>query len=263
MKVGLVAGRSIYNFYMSVILTIDQGNTAVKASVVDDGKIVDTVRMSSPSLEQTESLLGKWDVDGVVYCSVAGLDVRFAESLRMMLSQPLLVLGHSTPLPIDVDYASPRTLGLDRVAAAAGAVCIYGREPMLVADAGTALTLDVVDGRGAFLGGNISPGLALRFRALHSFTSRLPLVEAEGELPSFGYDTVTAIRSGAVRGIVAEINDTALRAAAEHGVRRTVITGGDAAFLMPLLDATRTEINIQPDLIAVGLYSIFKHNENL
>lgn len=248
---------------MSVILTIDQGNTAVKVSVVDDGKIVDSVRMSAPSLEQTEMLLEKWNIDGVVYCSVAGLDVRFAESLRMMLSQPLLVLGHATPLPIKVDYASPRTLGLDRVAAAAGAVSIYGPEAMLVADAGTALTLDVIDGKGAFRGGNISPGIALRFRALHSFTGRLPLVEAEGEVPVFGSDTVSAIRAGAVNGIVAEINSAVSHAVEMYGARRAVLTGGDAEYLLPRLDSSETEINIQPDLIAIGLYSIFKYNENL
>ena len=101
-------------------------------------------------------------------------------------------LSHETPLPIGVEYATPSTLGLDRIAAAAGASLVA--EEALVVDAGTAVTLDIVSAIVSSEG--ISPRMRLRFRSLNRFTSRLPLVSATGDIPTFGYDTETAIRAG-------------------------------------------------------------------
>ncbi|MDE6338656.1 MAG: type III pantothenate kinase, partial [Muribaculaceae bacterium] len=144
-----------------------------------------------------------------------------------------------------------------RVAAAVGASLIA--ECALIVDAGTAVTLDVIAGK-AFKGGNISPGLRLRFRSLNCFTSRLPLVNPAGALPEFGYDTETALRSGVVNGIVDEIENTFHRGAAVYRGLRLLLTGGDADYLAPLLRKRGLQPEIVNSLVGSGLCEIYKYN---
>lgn len=249
------------------ILAIDQGNSRTKMTLLDGGQVVVAVCTDAPSLEEADRLVGQFGVDGAIYCSVAKLDVRFVESLRLLLPVPLLVMSARTPLPVKVDYASPATLGLDRVTAAAGASRLFPGESMLIVDAGTAVTLDILDDTNTFRGGNISPGMSLRFKALHAFTGKLPLVSAEGELLPFGDSTETAIRGGVVNGLTAEILDAVVRARVNYNVSRLVLTGGDAPFLLPLLEERirqgqlSVKISIEPDLMALGLATIYSFNE--
>jgi type III pantothenate kinase len=135
-------------------------------------------------------------------------------------------------------------------------------EAVLVADAGTAVTVDLV-ADGHFRGGNISPGLKLRFRSLNAFTSRLPLVGAEGELPVWGHDTTTAIRAGVVRGLVAELRAAFEAAAAGHDALRMTLTGGDAEILAPLLSQAGVPVSVDSQAVGRGLVRIFEYNKQL
>lgn len=241
---------------MRRLLTVDRGNTAAKISIFEDFDCVESCVCDSLSIESVAPLVERHHLDGAVYCCVGHNDIRFIESLRLLLDSPLLVLTHSLPLPVAVDYTTPQTLGLDRVAAAAGA-CASGYGRVLIADAGTALTLDIV-ADGAFRGGNISPGLALRFRALHGFTDALPLVKPYGECPDFGHDTQTAIRSGVVNGLVAQIKEDFTKAEALFPGIRLLLCGGDAEFLKSKINFTLPVID--HDLVGKGLVAIFNHN---
>lgn len=200
----------------STILTIDIGNTALKAAVYEGERLMQSVVSGVVSPEVPEALMTCNTFDGIAYCCVGDDSAGVGESLRGY-GLPFLKLDAGTPLPIEVDYDSRGSLGVDRVAAAVG-VASPG-EAVLVADAGTAVTVDLV-ADGHFRGGNISPGLKLRFRSLNAFTSRLPLVGAEGELPVWGHDTTTAIRAGVVRGLVAELRAAFEAAAAGHDALR-------------------------------------------
>ncbi len=243
------------------LLTIDQGNSSAKAVVWQGGQPVSHSRIFDMSVESLVPLLESGDVEGCAYCSVGHKDAKLLESLRRMLEGPLLVLTSSTPLPIGVKYGTRSTLGNDRVAAAAGAASLFPGEPLLVVDAGTAVTLDIVSAEGVFLGGNIAPGMRLRFASLHEATSALPEIEAEGEIPPFGHDTATAIRSGVVGGIIAEIVDTLQRARGIVGEgARVVLTGNDAPVLLPLLEERGLPVSYHPDLVGLGLVSIFGYN---
>jgi len=172
---------------------------------------------------------------------------------------PVLRLTPDTPVPVGVEYGSRATLGADRLAAAVG---VAGDTPVLVVDAGTAVTIDLVAGN-TFLGGNISPGLRLRFRSLNAFTSRLPLVGPEGELPEFGSDTVTAIRSGVMRGLAGELVAAYMTAQSRFGNIKMVLTGGDAAILQPMLAERGIDVESDPEAVGRGLVRIFNYNIEL
>ena len=239
------------------VLTIDIGNTAVKGSVFENGTFLESFLAENRTAEELRPLVEKYRPQGAICCSVGNDADRFLEQMEMITGFPVVRLTHSSRLPVTVEYGTPDTLGLDRVAAAAGAAMMAGDS--LVVDAGTAMTLDIVAG-GAFLGGNISPGLRLRFRSLNRFTSRLPLVNPAGDMPDFGYDTETAIRCGVVGGIIDEIENTWKRARKSYGGIRLLLTGGDAPFLEPLLRDRGMDPQIVPSLVGRGLEEIYKCN---
>lgn len=242
------------------LLTIDQGNSFAKACVWHGDSEVATRRLPSLSIEALLPFLEESGADSCVYCSVGHTDAKFLETLRRMLDGRLLVLTPVTPLPVGVSYDSRATLGADRVAAACGAVALYPGEGILVVDAGTAVTIDVVTPDGTFAGGNIAPGMRLRFSSLHEATSQLPLLDADGEICRFGHDTATAIRSGVAGGMVSEIADAYASARETYGCNRLLLTGNDAPVLLPLLRSRGMAAVEEPSLVGRGLLSIFRHN---
>jgi type III pantothenate kinase len=242
------------------ILTVDIGNTATKLTLFDGETALDTISSRSMTKEDVSRFVAEHHPDGAIYCCVGSDDANIAEALAAETSLQLVVLSHETPLPIDLVYATPDTLGQDRVAGAVG-VAQKGRAALLV-DAGTAATLDLVaDGR--FMGGNISAGLRLRLDALHRYTSHLPLVDSHGEAPVTGHDTITAIRSGALRGLAYEIIGTWQRLRTDYDNLQLILTGGDAPVLAPLLDDAGVEYSVIPDVVGIGLVRIFNFNNPL
>lgn len=233
----------------------------LKLTLFDDGEPSMVCRFSAESLEDVFAVLEQWHPDCGAFCSVGNIDPRMVESLRIALDGQLLILSRSTRLPISIDYATPSTLGLDRVALAVGASMRYQGETLMVVDAGTAVTLDVVDSSPAFRGGRIAPGVRLRFESLHAHTSALPLLDADGPIPLIGDSTDTAIRSGVVLGISDEIVETYRQYKNCFGCERLVITGGDAGILTDCIKS-RIPVDHVPDLMARGLLYIYKYNFN-
>lgn len=238
------------------ILTIDIGNTAMKVGVYHGERLVHSVVCSQSDAEPVRSMLTLNSVDGVSYCCVgkdmAGIYEELCDESDIV---PLVALTAETPLPIEVEYDRD-LLGVDRVAAAVGALSDL---PTLVVDAGTAVTTDLV-ADGKFLGGNISPGLKLRFRSLNEYTSRLPLVDPCGSLPQLGNDTVTAIRAGVIHGLVAEIADIYNKLRINYKNVKMILTGGDADFLAPLLQARGVDLIVDHATVGRGLVRIFNYN---
>ena len=241
-------------------LAVDQGNSLLKLTLYEDGELQDVCRFSSDSVEDVFSLIDGWKPDCGAFCSVGKIDPRTVESLRIALDGHLMILSRSTRLPLKIDYSTPSTLGLDRVALAAGASMLYKGETVMVVDAGTAVTLDVVDSSPSFRGGRITPGVRLRFESLHAHTSALPLLDANGSLPIAGYSTDTAIRSGVVMGLGDEIVETFNQYKKFFGCSRLVLTGGDAGLVADCI-TSRIPADHVPDLIARGLLYIYNYNE--
>lgn len=243
---------------MRKILTIDHGNSSVKVNVYEGSGDVTGLRMEELCIEAVAELVERVRPDGIVYAAVGKTDARMLESVSR-LDDNVLVVTHATPLPIGIAYDTPGTLGLDRVAAAVAAAAMFPGETLLVADAGTALTADIVSADGVFQGGNISAGVRMRLDSLASHTAQLPRVSPEGRLPIYGKDTETALRCGAVRGAAAEIACTA----AAGQCSRIVLTGGDSSLVADALrQMTGLPLDTVSDLVGKGLLRIYEHNED-
>ena len=218
----------------SMVMTIDQGNSSAKLDVWKGLEPVRMLRLEELSVEMLLPLLGDDCFDGCVYCSVGHTDAKFLETLRRLMDWRMIVLTSSTPLPISIGYAGRETLGGDRVAAAAGAALLYSGNACLswirARRSQSTCSIATVASSGA-----TSPRVAMRLRSLHESTDRLPIVEAEGDVEDFATDTVSAIRSGAVGGMVSEIADSFSRASSAYGCKRIALTGNDATLLAPLL----------------------------
>lgn len=241
-------------------LAVDQGNSFFKLSLFSGSQLAEESRIPADSAEDIFSIVERFSPTCGAFCSVGRIDSRIVESLRIALDGNFLILSRSTPLPVAIKYSTPSSLGLDRIALSAGAASLYPGESVVVVDAGTAVTLDVVDASPAFLGGRISPGVRLRFEALHDFTSALPLVSADGSTPLIGDSTDTSIRSGVLLGLADEIVETYRRYCDRFDCSRLLLTGGDARLLHDKIINRIPAVHV-PDLMARGLLYIYKYNE--
>ena len=187
---------------------------------------VDLIRSESGELTGLEAFLHKYQFSKGIVGSVRDL-TEHEERALASLKFPLLRFSPSTPIPISNRYRTPETLGSDRLAAVIGASSLKPGTDLLIIDAGTCITYEVIDARGNYWGGNIAPGMQMRLRALHEFTARLPLVEAEGEVPGMGYNTETAIRSGVLRGMKYEIEGYIKSMRSKFPHLQVFLTGGD------------------------------------
>lgn len=244
------------------ILVIDQGNHRTKLNFFRNGKSDSSFSLAKEDRAGIVQLVERLRPEGGIFSSVGDVDNELLAYLSAKLGSRLHIFSSQTPLPLRLNYRTPRLLGLDRIAAAVGARYLYPGENIVIADAGSALTVDAVAAN-TFLGGNISPGLYLRVKSLNDYTARLPLVEPEGELPRYGLDTETAIRCGAVRGAAAEIAMAGSEFFPEGEGYILLLTGGDAPrLLQPLTELNMNPIII-PEIVAYGLFRIYIHNENI
>ncbi len=169
-------------------------------------------------------------------------------------------LDYDTPLPINNKYSSKQTLGRDRIAAVVGASKIFPGRNILVIDAGTCITYDFINNKNEYLGGAISPGLRMRFKALNKFTGRLPAVEHRGtEIPDLIGDTTEgSILSGVINGLSGEINGFINSYKSNNNRLETIITGGDHKYFDKLL---KYKTFAAPFLVLDGLKGILDFNE--
>ncbi len=238
-------------------LAIDIGNSRAKLTLLDNGKVVDvlqTPHLDIPYLE--EVLSARPGVEAVALLSSRGPETGLEEWLRARAKR-VLRFDSTVETPLKNAYRTPETLGPDRLAAAVGAYTLYPGEPLLVADFGTAITIDLVSAEGVFLGGNISPGAATRFRALHEFTGRLPLRELSEREQWLGTDTDGAVENGVIRGIVYEIEGYIRDSEQKYPGLRTIFTGGDGIFFAKRL---KNPIFATYDLVAYGLNCILEYH---
>lgn len=207
-------------------LVIDIGNTAAKLAVFDGTELLEVVYDSNQTLERLPGLCSRYPIGQAIVATVVDLSESASAQLSA-LSVPLLRLGADTPLPVENLYETPETLGYDRMAAVVGACGQAPGRDLLVIDAGTCITYEFVDAAGRYHGGNISPGMQMRFQALHRFTGRLPLVQREGRRLPMGKDTESAIRAGVMKGMEYEIEGYIRAMKYKYPQLLVFLTGGD------------------------------------
>ena len=168
-----------------------------------------------------------------------------------------LVLNQTLPVPIQNRYATPATLGVDRLAAACGAWLIFPNQDCLVIDIGTCINYEYINKAGEYLGGAISPGVMMRFEAMHHFTAKLPQATPTQSFTLTGVTTASCLQSGVMNGILEEIKGVVFRYGNQAPGIRVILCGGDAHFFENHL---KPSIFVAPDLVLMGLNSILLHN---
>lgn len=244
--------------FVKMNLAIDIGNTLAKLAVIDDGQVVDFQKTEKIDSAFVEKILEENpEIEAAIIVSTGEYETAWEQMLEKRMKR-FIRFGAETPIPIENGYATPQTLGLDRLAAAVAANALYPNSNVLIVDFGTAITVDFVSAEGRFVGGNISPGAATRFRALHHFTKRLPLCELDEEsVRLLGNSTQTAIESGVVNGIVYEIEGYIRDLQQRYNNLRIIFTGGESDFFAKRLKNT---IFATYDLVAYGLNRILEYN---
>lgn len=240
-------------------LIIDLGNTLAKCYVTQQGKLLLETKLEGHDFDGVRKFIA--DLDQPVEAAILSSVVDHPASLERALKECFftVVLDHTTPLPFKNSYQTPQTLGKDRLAAAAGALQLYPGANVLAIDAGTCIKYDVVTGSGEYLGGGISPGIEMRFRALNTFTDKLPLLHRADKAELIGRTTEGSIRSGVQNGALEEVKGIISCYSKELGKLKTVITGGDMGFFTRLI-SEKNAIFADPYLALKGLNFILKHN---
>lgn len=247
-------------------LCIDQGNSRTKVALMtDEGKLIKHLIYKQFSSADIDRLFELYDITDSIISSVVNIEAAVVNTLSRC-SQHFVLFDHMTPVPIVNTYDTPETLGQDRLAAAVGAKHLCPNENLLIIDAGSAITYDYVSEQGEFIGGNIAPGLKMRFTILQRMTKKLPLVEVEDNelIPLFGKNTRDAIAAGVIRGVAYEVKGymRTMREKVPHF--RTFLTGGNAPYVLANVRSSRTEereMIFEKHLVLIGLNEILVFNK--
>lgn len=233
-------------------LIIDIGNNSAKFFLFKGEQLILHTRKSNSSFDVIDEWNRLYNIEKAIISSVIVETPELSEAISG-LQCPVVRFSNSMPLPLEINYRTPHTLGSDRIAAAVGAWNEAPGRNMLVIDAGSAITIDFVGKDGKYNGGNIAPGIKMRLKALHEYTSRLPMVEKDGDTPTMGYDTETAIRSGVINGICHEIEGYINEFKQKYCDVLVFLTGGDEK---PLKNRIKSCIFADKYLVAKGLNRI-------
>ena len=232
---------------------IDLGNTYAKIGFFAGNELLEVQKgLSISALEEVITLK---NVKNLIISSVTRSQIELEEIFKDYNFNKIF-LNPTTQIPIKNDYETPQTLGSDRIAAAVGANFLFPEQNCLIIDMGTALKYDYVSADTTFRGGIISLGMRIRFEALHTFTKRLPLVEAH-EIPALiGKSTISCIQSGVVNGIIAEVNGM-IENYQNLGNCQVILCGGDAPFFESQIKKPTFALS---NLVLIGLNRILLYN---
>lgn len=235
-------------------LCIDIGNTLLKVAIfVSDNQMIQKFTF------ETEQELIEW-ADSLEFQNAIISSVRGNEEdvlAHIPCTKKKVVFNKELKFPIKNLYLTPATLGKDRLASAIGALALFPKQNCLVIDAGTCITYDFITANGEYLGGAISPGMQMRFKALNHFTAKLPLIEQDGKAELIGTSTETSIQSGVVNGIRFEIEKTMEEYQQNYPDLQVILCGGDAHFFESIIKGV---IFAFPDLVLFGLNHTLHHN---
>jgi type III pantothenate kinase len=238
-------------------LVIDIGNTRTKFSVFNKGEVLITVPVDEFLPEHIDVLQNEHpELNKVILSSVKDYSQKLKTALQNKFEYFLELDAH-TPLPVVNCYTTPETLGNDRIAAVVGGFDLYPDTNLLIIDAGTAITYDILNEKHQYLGGNISPGIEMRFKALHQFTGKLPLIIQQKSDKLYGTSTEEAIRAGVQHGVVFEVDKTIDTFKDFYKNLKVIITGGDADFFDKKL---KNSFFVNFNLTALGLNRILEYN---
>ena len=234
-------------------LAVDIGNTQIKFGLFEKDELAELFSGETA----IDEILAKHKIEKAIVSKTGSNEV--VECKLKEQSIQTIFLSRELNLPIKILYKTPETLGADRIAGSVAANFLYPNRNILKIDFGTCITYDFVNEKGEYLGGAISPGMMMRFKSLHNYTAKLPLVDPM-QFTSFeltGTDTSTSILSGVINGIKEEVSGIIKEYDLRLGNLKVVATGGDTGLFVTLL---KCEIFARPNLVLEGLNRILNYN---
>ena len=241
-------------------LIIDLGNTQVKLALFANDQLVHVHVADKLTLQVLKLIFDEYPcIESAILSNVAPYPSDVDEYLEQHTRY--ILLTHQTLLPFTVDYTTPDTLGKDRIAAVAGARAIYPEHPILVIDAGTCITYDIITHDNRYLGGGISPGIQMRYKALHTFTGGLPLLEGalDDQDELIGNSTSGSIHSGVKNGVLSEMEGLISNYQSRFDGLKVVMSGGDYKYFEKYI---KNDIFATPNIVVQGLKKILDFNES-
>ncbi|MGK0412136.1 MAG: type III pantothenate kinase [Polaribacter sp.] len=239
-------------------LIIDVGNTRVKAALFEEYRLVDVIVFNKiRMISEVKKIIKNYRITSTILSSVALMPLKKLEKLKELTDFTIVTSKIRTPFKNL--YSTPSTLGVDRIALVFGAVVKFSKQNVLIIDAGTCITFDFVNKEAEYLGGAISPGIEMRYKSLHAFTSKLPLLEIHKPNNFIGNNTNESIHSGIVNGVIQEIEGVINQYKKEYLHLTVVLTGGNTNFLSKQL---KSSIFANQNFLLEGLNEILIFNKN-
>ena len=238
-----------------ITLCLDFGNTRLKAAIFEDAALQKTIVLGEDPLAHLQSIIEEFKPGRSILSSV----VDHSPEIEVLLQRHTQFhrLNSASRLPFTIPVGKPETMGADRLAIAAASVFLFPKRNILAIGLGSCITYNFISQQHELLGGSISPGMEMRFKAMHQFTAKLPMAQADWNVPLVGYDTKTNLQSGVVLGMAKEIDGIIEAYEERYGNFNALLTGGDVAFFAPHL---KKKIFADPYLIYKGLYAISELN---
>jgi type III pantothenate kinase len=238
-----------------ITLCLDFGNTRLKAAIFTQDNFTTDMVIEGDPLAFIESLINQFKPGKSILSSVINHD----PAIETLLSSKTKFhkLTYATKLNFSSPVGKPETIGADRLALVAAAVHFYPGKNNLVIGLGSCITYNFVNHLAHFLGGSISPGMDMRFRSMHEYTAKLPLVHAEWNIPLIGYDTKTNLQSGVIMGMANEIEGFIGKYNERYGNFNVVLTGGNSAYFASQL---KNKIFADSNFLFKGLYALSELN---
>jgi len=236
-------------------ICLDFGNTRLKAALFDDAQLKQVIVLNENPFEHLQQIIEEYHPQQSILSSVINHDARVEELLSSKTK--FHKLSNTSKLPFTIPVGKPETVGADRLAIAAAAVFLFPQQNNLAIGLGSCITYNFINQAHQLMGGSISPGMEMRFKAMHHFTARLPLVQADWNVPLIGYDTKTNLQAGVVLGMAKEIDGIIDLYTEKFGNFNVLLTGGDAPYFAYHI---KNRIFADPELLFKGLYAISEHN---
>lgn len=236
-------------------LCLDFGNTRQKCGIFLNDDIIETFVFSESVLEELQHIIQTHRPSHSILSSVINHNAEIENLLKKKTNFHLL--NYLSQLPITTPVGKPETIGADRLALCSAAADLYNKNHKLVIGLGSCITFNFVNKFNEFLGGSISPGMLMRFKAMNDYTALLPIIKAEHQFPLVGYDTKTNLLSGVLYGLSKELDGIADLYAEKYNNIKLILTGGDAEFFSHHL---KNRFQFEPNLLFMGLLAISKRN---
>ncbi len=239
-------------------LVLDFGNTLQKIAIFDGHQMLEMHAFKKVTLQKLMQIIKKYPIKSAILSAVIHYPIEIKSFLELHFK--FIEFTATTPIPIFNKYATPQSLGKDRLAAAVAGNHFFPQQNVLIIIAGTCITYEFISKNAEYIGGAISPGISIRFKALHTFTEKLPLVQKKQKASLIGDTTEKSILSGVINGAIHEVKGISSRYADDYKNIKIILSGGDMKYFDKIL---KNSIFAVSNIVLIGLNIILDFNAEI